>query len=65
MKFIIITVIVCVLSIGALVSLADTSEATSEAQESSIGINTSGRVGLKLDSNLCVDPTNGQVGFCF
>ncbi len=65
MKFIIITVIVSVLAIGTLVSMADSTESSFEHQKSTVGVNTSGKAGLKINDNICVNFATGLTEVCF
>lgn len=65
MKYIILTLIALVISIGVLVSLADSRESSNEVQKSSIGIGVNGQVGVKISDNLCVNPSTGAAEVCF
>lgn len=65
MNTIIAISIACIVAVILLAAVGDNtkSEETIE-QHSSIGIGTNGRVGVKLNENLCVDPLSGQVSYC-
>lgn len=64
MKFI-ITIIVSVLAIGTLVSMADSTESSTEHQKTTVGVNTNGKAGLKINDNICVNFTTGLTEVCF
>ncbi|QPB09034.1 putative secreted protein [Klebsiella phage Metamorpho] len=65
MKFIIVTAIVSVLAIGTLVSMADSTESSVEQQKTTVGVNTQGKAGLKINDNICVNFTTGLTEVCF
>lgn len=64
MKTIIAIAITCIIAVVLLASLADTPTEETVEQQSSIGVGMNGRPGVKLNDNLCVDPTSGQVNYC-
>ena len=63
MKTIIAIAIASIIAIVTLVSMADTSTESVEVKET-IGVTHTGKVGVKLNDTLCVNPTNGQVDVC-
>lgn len=65
MKIIIGTLFAAALAIAWVIAYVPIdSEMTTETEIGTIGISTSGKVGVKIADNFCINPLNGQVEYC-